>query len=194
MPDLDINLDLANFARFRTLLSANRKIAAQSLTFTAERARDAWRIENHRLFHMRRPWIDKGVQVRAATPGNLVARVGSVDKYMGRHVIGVDEEKVTEGKGLFVPVEPASEQGTHTQIRAQLKRMADTKRAPFWRRGMLLRRLGKGHDAALTVLAVLRRSVNIKPRLDAEGVVYAAVQTAYPTVYERLLLKWAESA
>lgn len=193
-PELNISLDRANLAKFRTLLTANRKIAAQSLTFTAERARDAWRGENHRVFHMRRTWIDKGVQVRAATLSNLVARVGSVDKYMGRHVIGVDEAKEAGGKGLFVPIKPASEQGTHTQLRAALKRMASTKTAPFWRHGVLLRRLSRGHDAALTVIAVLRRSVRIKPRLDAEGVAYGAVQRAFPSVYERLLLKWAETA
>ena len=179
--------------RFRTLLAANKRIAAQSLTFTAERARDAWRAENHHVFHMRRDWIDKGVQVRFATAANLVARVGTVDRFMGRHVIGVDEPKEGQGGNLFVPIKPAEQQGTHTDFRRQLRSMARTQRGPFWRNGVLLRRLGRGHDAALTVLAVLRRSVAIKPRLDALGVVDRSVQAAYPSVYERLLLKWAET-
>jgi hypothetical protein len=93
---------------------------------------------------------------------------------------------------LLVPVMPAAEQGTHTQLRAQLRRMNRTKTKPFWRHGRLLRRLGQGHDARLTVLAVLRQSVDIRPRLDALTLVDRTVKAAFPSVYERLLLKWAD--
>jgi hypothetical protein len=188
--DLNVSLDRENYFRFRVLLAnGGRRAAAQSLTFTAERAQAAWRAENHHAFHMRRTWIDKGVRIKHATAGNLVAQVGTIDKYMGRHVKGVDTPKESAGKGLFVPIEPIASQGSHTQIRAKLKRMAGTKTQPFWRHGVLMRRLGKGHGAALKVLAVMRHAVTIKPRLDAEGVVYQAVRHAYPPVYERLLLK-----
>jgi hypothetical protein len=193
--ELVIGLDRANLTKFRRLLVASPKIAAQSLTFSAERARDAWREENHRDFHMRRDWIDKGVRVQAATAGRLEARVGTIDKFMGRHVVGVDEDKrAASDKGLFVPVKPIDEQGTHTQIRRQLRGYARTKTAPFWRKGVLLRRLGRGHDAALTVLGVMRQRINIHPRLDAARVVDVAFQRAFPSVYERLLLKWSETA
>jgi hypothetical protein len=193
IPELQISLDRQNLAKFRRLLVANPRIAAQSLTFTAEKARDAWRVENHRDFHMRRDWIDKGVRVQFATPSNLMARVGTIDKYMGRHIVGAGEEKKASGSGLFVPIKPIEQQGTHTQIRAQIRAMGRTKSAPFWRHGMLLRRLGRGHDAPLTVVGVMRQSVHIKPRMDAVAVVDVAVQAAFPSVYERLLLKWAEA-
>jgi hypothetical protein len=192
--DLNVSLDPRDLAKFRRLLTANRKIAAQSLTFTAERAQTAWRAENHRDFHMRRNWIDRGVRIRHATVSNLVAQVGSIDKFMGRHVKGVDTPKTSSGKGLFVPIEDIDKQGTHTQIRARLRRMAGTKSGPFWRHGVLLRRTGRGRDAPLTVLGVMRRSVNIEPRLDAVHLVDAAVRVGFGPVYERLLLKWAASA
>lgn len=194
MLELNASLDARNLVKFRRLLVANRKIAAQSLTFTAERAQTAWRAANHAEFHMRRGWIDSGVRITHATPSNLNARVGTIDRFMGRHVIGVDEPKRAQGRSLFVPVQAIEDQPVHTRIRSRLKAMASTRRAPFWRHGTLLRRLGRGHDAKLTVLGVMRSSVNIRPRLDAVGVVEASVQAAFPTVYERLILKWAATA
>jgi hypothetical protein len=190
--ELSITLDTQNLAKFRRLLSANKLIAAQSLTFTAERAQAAWRVGNS-VFHKRRPWIDMGVRIKHATPGNLNARVGSIDKFMGRHVIGVDEPKVAASGSLFVPIQPVAEQPTHTGIRARIRQMMRTKNKPFWRNGNLLRREGPGHDAPLKILAVLRKSVEIKPRLPALEIVDATVQREFPTVYERLLLKWAAS-
>lgn len=188
--ELTVRLDAANLRRFRRLMLANRTIAAQSLTFTAERAQEAWRA-GHSVFHRRNSWIDKGVRIKHATPGNLNARVGTIDQYMGRHVKGIDEPKQSGGRGLFVPTQPIEEQPTHTKIRAKLRAMMRTKAAPFWRKGMLLRRTGKGHDAPLKVLAFMRRSVEIKPRLDALEIVDRVVQSTYPVVYARLLLKWA---
>ena len=193
--ELNITLDSRNLFRFRTLLAkASRTEAAKSLTFTAERARDAWRLENHRLFHMRRKWIDTGVRVKYATAGNLVARVGSIDEYMGRHVEGVDTPKGhTNAHGIFVPIKPIDQQGTHTQFRRQLAAMGRTKRKPFWMIGLggnllLARRDGK-ERTPITVLAAFRDHINLKPRMDALGIVDGAVQAAFPAVYERLLLK-----
>lgn len=187
---LNVTLDPRNLAKFRTLLKAQPRIAAQSLTFTAERAQTAWRA-GHSVFHRRNSWIDKGVRIVHATPNNLNAQVGTLDKYMGRHVKGVDEPKTSGASKLFVPVEPSGQQPTHTRIRAKLRAMLRTKTKPFWRHGRLLRRTGTKHDAPLKVLAVLRQSVDIAPRLDAFGIVDRAVQREFPTVYERLLLKWA---
>lgn len=191
--EFQLTLDSRNLARFRLLLAANRKVAAQSLTFTAERAQEAWRIEDAAKFHLRRPWLVKGVRITHATPNHLEARVGSIDKFFGRHVIGIDEPKDAAGGSLLVPVQPIDQQGTHTQIRAALRRMRGTKTKPFVRNGVLLRRTGQSHDAPLKVLAVFRKTVHIKPRFDAIGVVDRAVQVSFPKVYERLLLKWWDS-
>lgn len=190
--ELNVSLDLRNLRRLHTLRTASGKLAAQSLTFTAERAQEAWRA-GHGVFHRRNAWIDKGVRIKHATPSSLVAQVGTIDRYMGRHVKGVDDDKVSAGKGLFVPVEPSAQQPSHTRIRAKLRAMQRTKTKPFWRAGMLLRRTSTAADAPLRVLGVMRKSVNIKPRLDALGLVTRAVQVEFPRVYERLLLRWAAS-
>lgn len=190
---LTITLDAKDIARLRRLRGVSGVMAAKSLTFTAEKARDAWRVGEAAKFHLRRKWLLSGTQVRYATPNNLNSQVGSLDRYFGRHVVGLDEEKKA-GKGrLFVPVQPIEKQGTHTQIRARLRRMMGTKTKPFMRKGMLFRRLGKGHDAPLQVLGVMRKSVDIKPRFDAVGITDRVVKMEFSTVYQRLLLKWAET-
>ena len=187
---LNVSLDRTNLRRFRLLMQANKTIAAKSLTFTAERAQTAWRA-GHGVFHRRNTWIDKGVRIRHATASSLNAQVGTIDRYMGRHVKGVDQPKTSGRKALFVPIEPAASQPTHTRIRARIRAMQRTKTKPFKVRDMLLRRAGRGHDAPLKALAVLRKRVEIKPRLDAVTIVDRAVQSSFPSVYERLLIRWA---
>lgn len=193
--ELKISLDAANLRKFRTLLRASKLEAAKALTFTAEKAETAWRLENHRVFKVRSSWIDTGVRKRAATPGALEAKVGTIDKFAGRHVIGVDQEKGHKNPhGIFVaPYENIEGAKTHRQVRRALRSMARTKTKPFWRHGFLLRRLGKGHDAPLTVIGSFREKIRIKPRLDAEGVVARTAQREFPTIYERLITRWAKT-
>ncbi|MGN6849605.1 MAG: hypothetical protein ACTHJK_09065, partial [Sphingomicrobium sp.] len=72
MPEITITLDPKDIARFRRLRSVSGLMAAKSLTFTAERAVPAWKAGNA-VFHRRNSWIDRGVRMRAATPGHLEA-------------------------------------------------------------------------------------------------------------------------
>jgi hypothetical protein len=186
--ELNVSLDSRNLARFRRLMQASRLVAAQSLTFTAERAKPAW-IAGHRVFHRRNSWIDRGVRMRAATPGNLVAKVGTIDRYMGRHIVGVGDPK--EGR-LFVPLySNIADVPTHTKVRARLRAMARTQTKPFWINGTLYRRKGKARTP-LVVLGKMQQGAHMKPELDALAIVDRVVQREFPTVYERLLLKWAE--
>lgn len=189
MLDLNIRLDRANLRRFHTLAKVSRLMAAKSLTFSAEKGQLAWRA-GQTIFHRRNSWIDKGVRIKHATPGNLEARVGTLDKFLGRHIIGIGEQKVGN---LFIPNQDADQQPTHTRIRARLRAMARTKTKPFVRDDMLLRRSGKKSDAPLLVLGFLRKKANIKPRLDAVGLVSRTVQVEFPRIYERLLLRWSET-
>lgn len=189
MTELNITLDRKDIARFRRLMKASPKIAAQALTFTAEKAVPAWRA-GHAVFNRRNSWIDRGVRVKMATASNLTAQVGTLDKFMGRHVKGLDEPKVAKRGRLFVPAQPAQEQPTHTVLRRLMARMAKTKRKPFRVRDLILRRTGKGPD--FKVLGVLRRKVDIEPRLDAEAIAEGVVHREFTTIYERLLLRWAE--
>lgn len=188
--ELDLKLDRRDIARFRTLLKASKTMAAKSLTFTAEKARPAW-IAGHSVFAKRRNWIDKGVRIRAATAGNLSAQVGSIDKFMGRHIKGIGEEKRAASGRLFVPAYGAiSEAPTHTKVRAMLRRADSSDRPPFQVGDTLLRRKGKGRTR-LIVLGRLTKTVDIEPRLDALKIVDGVVRREYGRVYERLLKKWA---
>lgn len=189
--ELNVSLDPRNLAKFRRLMRANRLVAAQSLTFTAEKAKPAWKVGNQ-LFHRRNRWLDAGVRMRAATPSNLVAQVGTLDRFFGRHVIGIDAPK--EGK-LFVPLyDDISKVGTHQRIRAMLRRMDGTQRKPFLlKRGgqtFLARRLGKARGP-LTLLGKMQQGAKIAPRFDAVGIVDGVVQRDFSTTYERLLLNYA---
>ncbi len=190
--DLNVTLNRRDIARFRTLLKANRTMAAKALTKVAYKAKEAW-VPHYGLFHLRRRWLTTGGRVDMATPSNLVARVKHLDKYFGRHVKGIDAPKKAGGKALFVPAQPIQEQGTHTQIRAMLRRAGRTKTKPKFRvRDMILRRMGRKSDAPVKLLGVLRKSVDIEPRFDAVAYTDRAVRQHFPTVYEKLLVAWSE--
>lgn len=191
--ELEIGLDAASLAKFRRLLTANRTMAAKGLTFGAEKAQDAWRLENRRVFHLRGTGLNRGVGKTPATAANLQARVGSRDKFFSRHVIGLGGDKQGEDGRLLVPLYgDIGKAKTHTAFRRLLARMGGTFTFPD-RAGdtLLARRLGKAR-APLTMLAVLRRSVRIKPRFDAVAVVDRAVRQSFPAIYSRLLTRWAE--
>ncbi len=189
--ELNVTLDRRSLAKFRTLLKANRMMAAKSLTFVAYKARDEWRASFPTMFHLRRKWLITGARVEVATPNRLQSAVYHKDKYLDRHVKGLDTPKKAEGGRLFVPVQPIEQQGTHTQIRAMLRRADRTKRKTFRVRDMILRRMSKDRDS-IKVLGVLRKSVSIKPRFDAVAMTERTVKREFPTVYEKLLRQWSE--
>jgi hypothetical protein len=191
--EFTVQLDARNIARLRRLRSVSAGMAAKSLTFTAERAKPAW-IAGQAVFHKRNTWIDRGVRMRPATAGNLNAQVGSVDKFMGRHVVGINEHKDGD---LFIPIyRSIGEALTHTKERRALARMQDTKRKPFILRTngevLIARRAGKARTP-LVILGKLQHGAKIEPRLDALAIVDAVVQREFPPIYERLLLKWADT-
>lgn len=193
MIEATVTLDRANLARFRRLVAISRVMAAKALTFTAEKAVPAWRAGNS-VFHKRNSWIDRGVRLRAARPGELEAQVGTLDRFMGRHVIGLGEDK--RGR-LFVPLyRRIGEARTHRRERSDIRRMEGTKRKPFKIQihgdTFLARRLGKARSP-LIILGKVQAGAKVTPRLDALGIVDRVVQGEFPRVYERLLLKWSET-
>jgi len=184
---LDATLDRRDLAKVRTLLKANRTMTAKALTFTAEKAKPAWKA-GHSLFHRRNGWLDKGVRLCAAIAGNLNAQVGTLDKFFGRHVKGIDEPK---GGRLFVPAyNNIADAPTHTKVRAMLRRAEGTKRKPFRIGDVLVRRKGKARTP-LIVLGRITKGAKIEPRFDALGIVNGVVQREFPTIYSRLLRAWA---
>lgn len=191
--EFTITLDAKNLARLRRLRGASALMAAKSLTYTAERAIPAWRA-GQAVFHQRNTWLARGVRLRAATPGNLNAQVGTLDKFMGRHITGLHDPK--EGR-LFIPIyRSIGEALTHTKERRALARMEGTQRKPFILHSgghtFLARRKGKGRTP-LVILGKIQDGAKIEPRMDALGIVAAVVNTEFPTIYERLLIKWAET-
>lgn len=195
MPEFVASLDRRDLAKFRMLASASRTMAAKSLTFTAERAQEDW-VKGHSIFKRRNNWIDKGVRKRAATASNLTATVGTIDRYMGRHVTGVDDPKRPARSRLFVPAyQGIGNVGTHTRIRTAIRRAAASKTKPFVARFgsgkvALVRRAGKGRTP-LKVLGTLEHAVDINARLDVRTIVARAVEREFSSIYERLLIKWA---
>jgi hypothetical protein len=188
-----ITLDTRNLARLRRLRSVSAVMAAKSLTFTAERAKPAW-IAGQAVFHKRNTWIDRGVRMRPATAANLNAQVGTIDKFMGRHIVGLNDPK--EGR-LFIPIyQSIADAMTHTKERRALARMQDTQRKPFILRTngetLLVRRKGRARTP-LEILGKLQTGAKIEPRLNALEIVDAVVVREFPPIYERLLLKWAET-
>jgi len=190
--DLEVTLSRKDVARFRTLLKANRTMAAKSLTQVAYAARDDWRRLFPTLFKLRRRWLITGARVENATAGNLVSAVKNEDKFFGRHVHGIDTPKVAGKSRLFVPAEPVAQQGTHQTIRARLRRMDQTKRKTFVAGETIFRRTSKKR-LPLKVVGFLRKEVDIEPRFDALGVTDRAVRQHFPRIYRQLLLKWSET-
>lgn len=184
---LDIVLDRRSLAKFRTLLKTNQTMAAKLLTFTAEKAKPEW-IVGHHVYHKRNGWLDKDIRLRAATVGNLNAQVGTLDKFFGRHVKGIDEPK---GGRLFVPAyNNIADAPTHTKVRAMLRRAEGTKREPFRIGDMLVRRESKARTP-LIALGRIRKGAKIEPHFDALGIINGVVQREFATVYSRLLKAWA---
>lgn len=196
MTALNLTLDRRDLARLNRLSTVSRVMAAKALTFTAEKAVPDWRA-GHRVFHKRRTWIDRGVRMRPARGSDLNAQVGTIDRYMGRHVVGVGEEKRGD---LFIPTYPGGEisrVGTHTRIRASMRAAKRTRRKPFVLRAksgavLIVRRKGKAR-LPLIVLGKLQSGADVPERLDALGIVSGTVRREFGPIYERLLIRWAET-
>lgn len=194
--ELVATLDRRNLGKLAMLEKASKLEAAKALTFTAEKAKPAWQAGQSRVFHERNSWVKGGVRIRAATPGSMAAKVGSIDSFLQRHVIGLGEEKRSSGGRLFIPTYDAiSHVGTHRQTRRKLAGYERTKRKPFLIQAksghtMLVRRKGKARTP-LVVLASLEQSAMIEPTLDALTIVANTANREFGPIYERLLLAWA---
>lgn len=191
--ELDVKLSRKDIARFRTLLKANKPMAAKALTFTAEKVVPEWRA-GHGIFHLRNGWLNRGIRKKAATPGNLTSQVYHLDEYLGRHVPQIGGDKRAEGGGrLFVPAYGAiSEAPTHTRMRARLRQIDRTKRKTFTIDDLVVRRKGKAR-LPLVVIGKLTKTAKVQPRFDVVDIVDSTVRREFPRVYERLLLKWSET-
>ncbi|MEY9414666.1 hypothetical protein ABIF69_001108 [Bradyrhizobium japonicum] len=89
-------LDRLDQLRDRSINTAT----AKALTFTAKDAQQALRVQIPGIFVLRRPWVVSGIRIRPANGGNLMAVVGSIDKYMERHVMRVSRDRERGFQGI----------------------------------------------------------------------------------------------
>ncbi|KRR21684.1 hypothetical protein [Bradyrhizobium retamae] len=181
---------------------------AKALTFTAKDAQMALRTQVPAMFVIRRPWIVGGIRIKPANGGNLKAQVGSIDKYMERHVIGAGREKqaanslsirskrgsngrLATGGILIKPYGSIASAPVHTVVRRRLNRMENQKKKPFQivsgGRVFIVRRKGKARKP-LQSLAMLQNSADISENWDFFGTVSGVVQSRFPHHFYRAVV------
>ena len=171
--------------------------AVRALTATAKDAQLALRAEVPGVFHLRNSWVPQGVRIDPATMGSMSARVGSIDKYMGRHVFGDPKPaakpltirgkrsadgRLASGGLLIAPYSGIGSAEKHQVVRRRLGRIDRQKKKTFQILGrgagkvLIVRRKGKKSNP-LEVVAVLDSLVAERPiwRMDrtVSGVVGA---------------------
>jgi hypothetical protein len=184
---------------------------AKALTFTAKDAQVALRAEAPGLFVLRRNWIVGGIRIRPANGNKLTAVVGSIDKYMERHVIGAGQEKhpdkklsvrskrspstgrLATGGILIKPYGSIGSAPVHTVVRRQLKRIDGQKRKTFQIRMKsgkvaIVKRTTKKHNP-LQTLAVLQNEAKIAEHWDFRGTVSGVVQARFPQHFFRAIVR-----
>ncbi|WP_316206013.1 hypothetical protein [Bradyrhizobium sp. SZCCHNR3058] len=182
---------------------------AKALTFTAKDAQAALKAEVPGLFVLRRNWILTGIRIRPANGNKLTAVVGSIDKYMERHVVGASAQKHPDNKlsirskrssdgrlatgGILIkPYGSIGSAPTHTVVRRQLKRIGGQKRKPFEivaksGKVLIVRRKGKARKP-LQTLAVLQNEAKITKTWDFRGTVSGVVQARFPQHFFRAIV------
>ncbi|WP_047308804.1 hypothetical protein [Rhodopseudomonas palustris] len=186
---------------------------AKALTFTAKDSQMALRAEAPSVFVLRRQWIVGGIRIRPANGGKLLATVGSIDKYMERHVVGAGKEKypdqqlsvrsTRDGRGrlasggiLIKPYGSIGSAPVHTVVRRQLKRIDGQKRKTFQivtGKGVaIVRRRGRKRYP-LQTLAVLQSSATIHENWDFFGTVRGVVYARFEHHYWRALMNASRS-
>ncbi|MEY9459657.1 hypothetical protein ABH973_000070 [Bradyrhizobium ottawaense] len=200
-------LDRLDQLRDRSINTAT----AKALTFTAKDAQQALRTQIPGVFVLRRPWVISGIRIRPANGGNLRSVVGSIDKYMERHVIGAGKEKYPDnalpihsnrnssgrlatGGILIKPYGSIGSAPVHTVVRRQLKRVDGQKRKSFQivsgRKVLIVRRRTKKR-LPLQTLAVLQGSATINEHWDFLGTVSGVVQARFPQHFYRAVVNAA---
>jgi hypothetical protein len=209
---LTIGLDTRQLAELDRFKDQNVKTAtAKAMTFTAKDAQAALKAETAGVFHLRRNWVPQGIRIKPANSGNLQAQVGSIDKYMERHVIGAKhptkkparpltvtgsgKSKRASGGILIKPYDGIGSAEIHTVVRRKLKQMDGTKRKLFVitaksGKVMLVRRKTKKR-MPLQVVAMLEDHVETKEVWNFYGTVKGVVDARFEGHFLRALAKYA---
>jgi hypothetical protein len=206
---LTIQLDTKGLGRLDKLTGTTRTAASTALTWTAKDAQKALKSDTESVFHLRNRWVPGGIRIKPANRGSMEAQVGSIDKYMERHVMGAHHPPKKAGNalvyrggsgkrasgGLLVPVYGSiGDAKTHTKARNRLKRMEGTKRKPFVIKAksgkvLLVRRATKKR-LSLVVLAALENQVHITPEWNFKGEVQGVVNARFGENFLRAMAKY----
>lgn len=202
--ELALRLDHEDLKPLNMLKGSVRFAAAKALTKTAKDAQAALKAEAPGVFHLRNNWVVQGIRIDAATPGTLNARVGSIDRYMGRHVSGDpkhpaktlsihqhrdDRGRLASGGLLIAPYAGIASAETHRRTRARLNRINGQKRKTFQilSRGgskvLLVRRTSKKRHP-LQVLAILTSDVAEHPIWHMDKTVEGIVEAKFGDHFE----------
>ena len=201
MLEIKLSFDTRELEQLATLGTSIRKAASTALTLTAKAAQAELKATAPSIFHLRNNWITQGIRIEPATQESLNAKVGSIDLYMGRHVLGetkqgsplnIAERRDAQGRyatgGLFIPVyNDIASVLTHRQMKRKLDRADDTKRPTFQiigRDGQILvvRRKSKKR-APLEILAAIKASAREEPIWPMAEIVSAVVSAKFETFF-----------
>jgi hypothetical protein len=189
---------------------ASNTAVAKALTFTAKDSQLALKQQIPSHFVLRRQWIVTGIRIKPANGGKLIAQVGSIDKYMDRHVVGASRDKqpdralhvrkTNNAKGrrasggiLIKPYGDIGSAPTHTVVRRQLRRMDSQKKKTFQiisKKGkvLIVKRTTKKRQPLQTV-AMLTDQVNVPKQWDMFGTVRGVVQARFPGHFFRAIAR-----
>lgn len=204
---LNITLDDRDLRRLYDLPKGKvRTATAKALTFTAQDAQKRLQVEAGSVFHLRNAWVPKGIRIRPATASTLSAQVGSIDKYMARHVVGEDKSpdaalsirrtrdsrgRIATG-GLLIPAyKGIASVGKHQTTRAKLARIEKQKRKTFQIRAsggnVLIVRRSSRKRAPLEILAGLSNDADLSPVWRIEVSVAGVVGNRFSYHFERAI-------
>jgi hypothetical protein len=210
--ELRFGLDWGDFYRLKALPPKARIAGAKALTFTAKDAQAAVKVRTGAVFHLRNAWVPKGIRIKPASAGSMVAQVGSIDKYMARHVIGAGDDKAPEsalsirrtrdsrgrlasGGLLIKPYGSIGDYPTHTRVKSQLGRVDRQRRKTFQivsksgNQVLVVRRTTKKRYPLQTLSILRGNAVDIKERFDMVGIIRTTVKVKFPIHFERAIGK-----
>ncbi len=203
---LSITVDTKELRQLVELKGKAKFAGAKALTWTAKDAQTALKIESASVFHLRNSWVPRGIRIDAATPGTMNARVGSIDKYMERHVTGKDKPaerglsvrakrdsrgRLASGGLLIQPYGSIGNAPTHTVVRRKMRRIDTQKKKPFQIIGrggsvLIVRRKTKKRYP-LELLAVLKNRVDVDPIWRVEQTVSGVVSARFADHFMRAM-------
>lgn len=181
MGKFSVDLDFLPFHKALEGASRNQFPFAisKALNVTARGVQHVIRRELPEIFTLRRQWVVRGIQMRAATKRDLTARVGSVDAFLGIHTTGGTKR----GKSASVPgpgVRPTFPTLVRRSKFPSRLRAKGGKRKPFFTtfksgRKVLARRVGRAR-LPLKVLWHFPSKVQVEARFDFDDLVEGHVR------------------